>query len=123
MRRTVASDAYAWNTGRRCEGAHHFVPQAVGKFFEKMSKETIEKFIADGGKLFHATESGPSDCMVLPFNFVFLEKISRQCDATGCKIGFYCQGQDEEFESANKWLIGASAPNAALADAVDATAA
>ena len=61
--------------------------------------------------------------MIVPFNFVIYEKVSRQGDALGIECGFYLKENDEAHEAVNKCLNSANCPNLSLQDAVDADAA
>ena len=92
--------------------------QAVGSFFQRFTKEAVEKFLLTY-KLWYATV-GPDNLSVIPFNHVVYEKVSRQCDASGLKCGFYLKLGEDSHESVNKWLNASSAANCSLQDAVDA---
>lgn len=96
--------------------------EAVRNFFEKMTKEQADKFMLSQ-KLFHATVSGPNQGIIVPFNFITLELVSRAGDCVGLKVAVYFKERDEEHMAVNKWLIGSGAPNSALQDAVDVDAA
>ena len=95
--------------------------KAVGHFFETMKKETVEKLVKVA-PIYHMTCSGPSSAVLMPFNYVFYEKISRAADVIGVKCGFYLKREDEELDCVNRWLNGCNVPNLALQDAVDADA-
>ena len=92
--------------------------QAVGSFFQRFTKETVEKFL-QSYKLYFCTV-GPDNASCIPFNHVVYEKVSRQCDSSGLKCGFYLKLGEESHENVNKWLNASSAANASLQDAVDA---
>ena len=79
-------------------------PDNLRDLFKGMSKETIDAFIGAGHKLYHTTVM-PNEGILLPFNWVFAEKIHSNNDVLGLRITFWLNDDETDITAASRWLI------------------
>ena len=95
--------------------------QAVAKYFEKMTKDVMEKYAQAGNRVFYAT-IGPRQGCVTPFDYLFVERTMKSSDVSGIRISLYLKSDEDAHLATNRWLIGAQAPNLLLQSACDEAA-
>eukprot|EP00959_Pyramimonas_sp_CCMP1952_P131262 2744374-Pyramimonas_sp.AAC.1 len=101
------------------QGLTQVGPDQIQSFFKGMTKEVIDSSIVHGVKLYTATV-GANEGIAMPFNYVFAEKVSGQCDLIGVKISFWLRSDESSMESASRWLISMKKPNSLLQSSLDA---
>ena len=85
-------------------------PDAVIGFVKGFSKSGIEGFLGAGMQLYSGT-IGPNEMMVLPFDWVFAERVTDSSDVIGLRIAFFLKNDEESMVSVNRWLISARKQN------------
>ena len=95
-----------------------FSPETLRKYLPTMSKDTIQKFQDDGGVLYHAT-IGPGDALLLPFDYIFTEKVTKDSDVIGLRLCFWYKSDEKAYGETNRWLIAQKSPSQYLQQAVE----
>ena len=88
-----------------------------------MNSEAATKYLAWGGKIFAVTTSGPKEGILMPFNFIYHERVTPIKDLLGIRMFFYLKNQDKEHDDVNRFLIACGTPSPLLQKACDEDAA
>lgn len=100
------------------EGVSGISVESVQSFFKSMSKEVLEKFIGVGNKVYMVTV-GPKEGLLIPFDWVMAESISKGVDVLGVRFCFYLKTDVDAMEECSKWLTSTRKPNHFLQSAID----
>ena len=86
------------------KGVTNANPDSLLQFFKGMSKDTIDRYLSAGHKLYQAT-LGPHDAAVLPSDYAWFESVGKEHDVLGLRISLYLKSDLDAMEETNKWLI------------------
>ena len=100
------------------EGISGISVESVQSFFKAMSKEVLDKFIGAGNKVYQVTV-GPKEGLLIPFDWVMAESISKAADILGVRFCFYLKTDVDAMEECSKWLTSTRKPNVCLQSAID----
>ena len=103
-RQLVMASSWALKDFMEKNGITQLGPDNLRDLFKGMSKETIDAFIGAGHKLYH-TKVMPNEGILLPFNWVFAEKIHHNNDVLGLRITFWLKDDETDITAASRWLI------------------
>ena len=112
---TSTSDLKKYMAGKGVPNAN---PDQLMQFMKSMSRETLEKYIAAGCKLYHAT-IGPGDAVILPFDTTWCEAIGADVDSAGVRCTFFFHADVDSINVTNRWLIGMKKANTMLQSAME----
>ena len=93
-------------------------PDTTTSFFKSLSREVIDNYLADGFQLFSCTVPAGDACL-LPFDWLFAEQITKDCDVFGAKMCFWLRSDLDEIEKTSKWLVSTKRPNSLLTSAYE----
>ncbi|CAK0874664.1 unnamed protein product [Prorocentrum cordatum] len=117
-RQVVAASCASLRSFMERNGMSQVGPDHLLSFFKGMAKESIDAFLSSGGRLCHTMVSS-GEGVVIPFNFVFAEKVISTSDALGVRLSFWMKSDEAAMEACSRWLITAKKPNSWLQSAVE----
>jgi len=94
-------------------------PDAITSFVKGFSKTGVDNFLASGFSMYAATV-GPNEALILPFDWVFAEKVADSGDVLGIRVAFFLKADEEAMTSVNRWLISSRKQNNYLLNACEA---
>ena len=93
-------------------------PETVQSFMKAMTKDVIDAYLANGGVMCHATVR-PKEALLLPFNWLFAERVSRGSDVIGIRISFWLRSDEDVMDATSRWLIAVRRANAYMQNALE----
>ena len=118
-RQVVMADFEAVKKHMEKGGLSNITPEQVQNYFKNLSKDCIDHFVASGGTLFAVTTNA-QEAVLIPFNWVFAERILTQNDSIGIRVSFFLAGDESRMTDVCRWLQSVKKPNNWLQNGVDA---
>ena len=94
-------------------------PDSMLSFFKAMTKETIDAYVDDGNTLF-ATTVGPGYGILVPFDWLFAERVASDQDCLGVRFHFWMKGELASMEALSRWFVSCRKDNKWLQEACEA---